>query len=139
MNGTALSTAFTADAIYSWDTDVYPLFGAEGCTAAGCHDVIETSGLRLDGGAAAAYAELVSVTPVCDAFTPNPNPVFRISPLGGVSAADVNSLVMLFIDGPLDGIPAGDTAACNLDFMTFADAGNVSIVRAWIRNGAPEN
>jgi adhesin/invasin len=136
VSGTALSTVFTADVIYSWEVDVYPLFGANGCTAAGCHDVTEFRDLRLDGGAAAAYDEIVGVTPVCDAFS---GPVFRVSAASGVDAADVNSLLMLYVDSSLNGIPAGDADGCTGGFMTFDAALDRLILRAWIRNGAPEN
>lgn len=131
VQGTAISTQFSGFARYSYVTHVNPIWA--NCT--GCHG--GASGLFLDGTAAANYAELVNVIPVCDAF---PAGVRVVSPAGGVAAADNLSVLMMFVDAGLAALPAGNTGACGtMPSMIINNAATIEIIRAWIRNGAPNN
>lgn len=126
IDGTAISTAFSGFAIYSYQTHVDRMWVDNSCT--GCHG--GTSNLFLDGTPAQNYAELVNVVPFCDAGLGAS--VRLVSTLGGSNAADLFSLLYDYAVGD---IPQGN---CSGDFMRLATA-DQAILRAWIQNGAPNN
>jgi adhesin/invasin len=128
VQGTAVSTAFSADAIYSFANDVNPMWSASGCT--GCHGgSFPASDLSLDGSAAANWTEMVNVIPLCGPFGPA---VRIVSSAGGVAAASTNSVMMMYATGVL---PSGDCGSVSMTVSTS----NQAILRAWIQNGAPNN
>jgi hypothetical protein len=129
VQGTAFSTAFTGFAIYSYEQDVDPLW-APSCT--GCHGT--ASGLTLSGTSNANYAELVTEPLVCDVTLPAG--YRRVSTGGGVDAADDLSILMRMVDPALGLIGTCDTRMPNASGMSPAA---IAIIRAWIRNGAPDN
>jgi hypothetical protein len=117
--GTALSTSFTASARYSYATSVAPIW-----SCAGCH-----------GGW--TYAALVDVAPTCDATL---GALYRrVSSAGGVAAADTYSILMRLVDAAVADVGnCGNSGGSPYVHPTLTDP-NLSIVRAWIRNGAPNN
>ena len=104
----------------SFSTDIQEIFNRRGCTAAQCHGSTEEAGLDLRAGA--SYAELVNVVAFSDAD------FFRVEP-GDAQ----NSYLVMKLEGrqtagetmPLDGAPLD-----NIDLTN---------IRNWIDNGAPEN
>jgi hypothetical protein len=132
VQGTAFSTAFTGFAIYSYEQDVDPLWAPGGCTG-GCHGT--ASGLTLSATSSVAnYAELVTEPLVCDVTLPAG--YRRVSTSGGVDAADDLSILMRMVDPALGLIGTCDTRMPNASGMSPAA---IAIIRAWIRNGAPDN
>lgn len=131
VNGTAISTAFSADAIYSYAEHVNPNL------CVGCHTgTTPPAGLSLDGNAAADYDELVLEPLACDDDgTQLPADYRRVSTAGGVQAADDFSMLLRYTDPGLSGIGACDFAGSH----STLSAEVLTIIRAWIRNGAPEN
>jgi Big-like domain-containing protein len=128
VQGTALATSFTGDAIYSYATHVNPIWAATNCT--GCHGgAFPSSGLSLDGSATANRTEMVNVIPSCGPFSPA---VRIVSGAGGVAAATTNSVMMMYATGVL---PAGN---CGSVSMTVSVT-NQAVLQAWIQNGAPNN
>jgi len=128
VEGSAPSTAFSGSAIYSYTTHVDPLWGA-GCTF-GCHWSMggpPDGGLALDQGLAGNYAQLVGIVAGCGGG------LERVNAAGGVNAADVLS-VLLMINDP-DIVNPG---TCS--HQTYASGvPQLGIIRAWIRNSAPNN
>jgi hypothetical protein len=125
---TAINVQFTGFARYSWGTHVNPMWAATGCT--GCHG--GTSGLTLSGTAAANYSALVNVNPVCDA-TLVASGYRRVSTASGTSGHTL-SVIRILME------TAGDAVgACGPHGFLKLSAGNLNILRAWIRNGAPNN
>lgn len=126
VQGTAISGTFAADAIYSYVTHVNPLWA--GCT--GCHQgATPPASLALDGDAATNYAALYNAASqaACAAG------FVRISPIAGVSAEDASQLLRYVGDGFT--VPTGCFHPVRWDNTTD----NTTIVRAWVRNGAPSN
>lgn len=122
---------FSASARYSYATHVSSLWAAGGCT--GCHGGV--SGLQLGGTPAESYAELVNVVPVCGQGALAPE--YRVvSSAGGIQAADDYSILMRFVDPSLGGIPLG---LCDSTADMSMSPQAIDIIRAWIRNGAPNN
>jgi len=132
VQGTALATAFNADAIYSYGIHVNPVL------CVGCHSGSPpAAGLSLDGDATADYEELVDEPLTCDddgAALPATHR--RVSTEGGTQAADDFSMILRYIDPALTGIGACDAHGFHPKPYT---ADQLEIIRAWIRNGAPEN
>lgn len=123
--GTAFSTQFSGSARYSFVTHVNPIFS--GCT--GCHG--GSGGLTFSTTSSAAnYAALVDVAAGCDGTTG----YRRVSPVGGVDGADVFSILMRLRDSALT------NGTCWSDHPS-ATAGSAELtrIRGWIRNGAPNN
>jgi hypothetical protein len=115
--------AFAATAIYSYATHVQPIWNSTpGCL--GCHGGI--GGLFL---AAPSRAELYDVDGVCNASWK------LVAPGGGINAEN-NSMLMLRMDNTAAGI-AGCTSVMPL--AGVLPAATRDRVRAWIRNGAPDN
>ena len=130
VQGTALSTQFAADAIYSYVTHVNPVL------CVGCHTgATPAAGLSLDGDAASDYDELVLEPLTCDDDgAALPASYRRVSTAGGVQAADDFSMILRYTDPALTGI-----GACTFTAHVDLSASALAIIRAWIRNGAPEN
>ena len=128
-NGLSASTAgvpdlaFTATGIYSYATHVQQIWNTSP-PCLGCHGGV--GGLFL---AAPSWAALFDVNGVCNATV-------KLVASGGGIAAENASMLMRRMDNTAAGIagcttvmpPAGSLAPAILD-----------IVRAWIRNGAPDN
>jgi hypothetical protein len=135
VQGSAISTSFTASAIYSFSSHVNPILTA-GCGAA-CHG--GASGLTLSGTAAQNHAALYDVALVCDASL-NASGYRRVSPVGGVDAADVYSMMMRLLDPSLTELGnCGNSGPTPYNHPTGLAAGQHDLIRAWIRNGAPNN
>ena len=111
VNGTAISAAFTGSAIYSYATNVLPVFNSS-CN--GCH------------GGFITRANLYNQAAACSPST------LRISPVGGITA-EQQSLVTIYVMGLAN--PSGCTGHGG---GTFVDP-TLQTIRAWIRNGAPNN
>jgi pSer/pThr/pTyr-binding forkhead associated (FHA) protein len=135
VHGTAIFTRVFASAIYSYATHVNPIWTGNVPACTGCHTGAGTSGLTLAGTSAQNYAALVNVNPVCDASLAASG-YRRVSAAGGVNAADVYSILMRLVDPALT--PVG-TCGDGTGHTTKASSGNLTILRAWIRNGAPNN
>jgi hypothetical protein len=139
VEGTGFTTTFDADAIYSYDTHVDPLWalstasGGLGCT--GCHGAPPGLGeLSLTGSPATNYDELINSSLFCDNDGSALPAQYRlVSTAGGLDASEDFSILMRYIDSELSVI-----GACNEAHVTRTDPG-LAIVRAWIRNGAPNN
>lgn len=131
VQGTALSVAFSASAIYSYSGQVNPVL------CVGCHaGSPPAAGLSLDGDAASDYAELVLEPLSCDDDgAALPAAYRRVSTAGGVQAADDFSMLLRYVDPSLSGIGACDFGS----HPKPLSAGQLEIIRAWIRNGAPNN
>lgn len=125
VSGTS-GTSFTRDARYSFVTHVNPLWVAEGCT--GCHGT--TSGLTLSGTSAQNRAELVNVVPVCNGGLGAS--VRRVVTSGGTGAQSLSVLYLMVTNQA----PSLCTTSASSMVMSSTNQG---IVRAWIRNGAPNN
>jgi len=110
VNGTAISAAFTGSAIYSYATNVLPVFNS--CN--GCH------------GGFISRPNLYNLPSGCSPST------LRISPVGGITA-EQQSLVTIYVIGLTN--PSGCTGHGG---GTFVDP-TLQTIRAWIRNGAPNN
>ena len=128
VQGTAFTTQFSGFAIYSYGTHVDGIWA--NCT--GCHG--GTSGLTFGGDPAANYTAVVNFDPVCDATLSAS--YRRISPVGGTSAATDLSVLMRLVDPTA----LGAIGTCG-DFghPQGLSAGDLEILRAWTRNGAPNN
>jgi hypothetical protein len=129
VQGTGLSTSFTASARYSYATHLHPVWAAASlCTS--CHG--GTFNLTLSGTASQSYAELVTelTAPACDASLATWR---RVRTDGGDNGHSF-SILRLFME------PTGSDAVglCG-PHPTKVSAGNLAIIRAWIRNGAPNN
>ncbi len=131
VQGTALSVMLSASAIYSYTSHVNPVL------CVGCHaGVPPAAGLSLDGDAASDYDELVLEAPTCDDDgTALPASYRRVSTAGGVQAADDLSILLRYLDPALSVIGACDFGAHPKPLT----ADQLEVVRAWIRNGAPNN
>jgi hypothetical protein len=128
-NGVTASSAgvsdvgFTATGIYSYATHVQAVWNtATACL--GCHGAL--GGLTL---AAPSRAQLYDVNATCNAAWK------RVAP-GGGTTAEANSMLMQRLDNTAGGI-AGCTTVMPPAGVLSAAARDV--VRAWIRNGAPDN
>jgi hypothetical protein len=117
-SSTAGTVSFSARARYSYATHVQPVWSP--CT--GCH-----GGTAPTLTAGVSYGNLVDQDASCNAG-------FKRVPLGGGTAAETGSLLMARMNGDAvagcGGVmpPSGALSAASRD-----------IVRAWIRNGAPNN
>jgi hypothetical protein len=130
VNGTAISTSFTGSAIYSHGTHVNGMWAG---TCTGCHSGTSGgfSGLSLGGTASQNYAMLtVNAAPTCDATLTTYR---RISAAGGDSGHNL-SILRIFMEG----IGSDAVGACG-PHGTKVSAADLAILRAWIRNGAPNN
>jgi hypothetical protein len=119
----------TGSAIYSWTTHVNPIINC-----GGCHDFGGGSGgLNFDGTATQDRQVLYDVAPTC-----NPGSVAyrRVSPVGGVAASDTFSVIIRKLDNTIPGI-----GGCGAHGGGEVAPGTVLLetLRAWIRNGAPNN
>ena len=104
------SFQFSVPARYSYGTHVEPIWG--GCT--GCHG-------------SWTYDALVGVQAFCSAT------VYRVQLGGGVAAAD-NSALLQKLDPALPG-----PGTCGSHTGGSESSTNLAIIRAWIRNSAPDN
>jgi uncharacterized protein YjdB len=124
--------AFTASAVYSFATHVNGMWAASACT--GCHGgAAPFLGLPLDRTAAENHAALTTnAPPVCDATL---TAYRRVRIDGGDDGHDF-SVLRIFME------PSGDTvtgSGCGPHGFAKVNAANLAILRAWIRNGAPNN
>ena len=137
VQGTGISTSFSGDAIYSYTTHVNPVWSTAGCTL--CHVGIGTSGLTLSGSSLENYTELVDVQTIChlviylDGYR-------RVSSAGGLNAAKYYSVLLRLTDPNLSQFsdPTDRVGDCG-PHSTKLSTTQVEIVRAWIRNMAPNN
>lgn len=132
VTSSAGNTSFSADAIYSFQTDVNPIWVAEGCT--GCHG--GTSGLTLSGSAASNWLALVNVTLTCDAGLSSS--YRRVNNGGGNTNANTFSILMRMVDPGLS-LPGGSTCDTPMPDASGISSARREIIRNWIRNGAPFN
>lgn len=132
VDGTAISTAFSADAIYSFVDHVNPIWTTTPANCTDCHTGTGTSGLALDGTASANYTALVDVALTCDGSLTSYR---RISPVGGLTATDLSVVLILADPGE-----AGSVGTCG-DGFTHREmsTSQAAIVNAWVRNGAPQH
>jgi hypothetical protein len=130
VNGTVISVSFTAYAIYSYLNDVNPIFGT---SCASCHaGTPGSSNLTFGGNAAADYAELLTEYtsyPFCDSSLTS----WRRVRTGGGDTAYNFSILRLFME------PSGDQVGLCGPHATKVTGTPLTIIRAWIRNGAPNN
>ena len=128
VQGSGPSTAFSGSAIYSYVTDVDPLWSA-GCS--GCH---ASQGGPPDGGLSLAqlpadnYLDLVDIVAGCGGG------LARVNSSGGVNAADVLSVLLRINDPDLP-----NAGTCSHPFLYASGAPQLDIIRAWIRNTALNN
>ena len=139
VNAGAVFVDFSAFSMFSYATHVYPKW-SQGCI--GCHGNSTVSGLSLLPDAATSHGALTGNTLVCDSDgTLVPQGYRRVATTGGATG-EARSVILLMIDPPTP-LPGN----CNL-YMPDAssDPGSAGMsqgvrdtVRAWIRNGAPNN
>jgi hypothetical protein len=133
VQGTAISVQFSGFARYSFASHVNPIFSAAGCT--GCHTGAGTSGLVLSGTSAQNYSALVNVSPVCDASLGTLG-YRRVSTIGGDSGVNTYSIIMRLVDASLTSVgTCGDGGSHG----TKVSGTNLTILRSWVRNSAPNN
>lgn len=120
------AVTFAAQAYFTYTANVHPLWALHGC--AGCHGNANLGGLRLNGTAAATYAnELFDVATLCAAGA-----LRQVSPGGGVAAENA-SVLMVKMDNAAP-------AVCPTPMPTngiLIPAQARDTIRAWIRAGAP--
>lgn len=128
VDGYFLFTQFTGYAIYSYEDHIHPLWSSQGCT--GCHTGAGTSGLTLSGTAAQTRAELVNVITVCGGGAISDS-YKRVAP-----GSESLSILLRLVDPDL-----GFVGGCNSRMPNASGMSSTSIerIRAWIRNGAPNN
>jgi Bacterial Ig-like domain (group 2)/Bacterial Ig-like domain (group 1) len=119
-SGALPAVSFSANGIYSYTTHIQPLWA--GCL--GCHGSL--GGLSL---AAPSRAALYDVDGVC-------NPSSKRVAAGGGITAESNSMLMRRLDNTASGISGCTTPMPGATLLPSADRDKV---RAWIRNGAPNN
>jgi hypothetical protein len=124
---------FSASAIYSFRTHVNGMWAASGCT--GCHGgATPFLGLPLDKTAGENHAALTTdVAPVCDASLTTYR---RVRTDGGDNGHDF-SILRVFMEAT--GSDAVTGTGCGPHGFAKVNAANLAILRAWIRNGAPNN
>ena len=103
----------------SFSSDVQPIFTAN-CSAATCHGLAESEGLRLTDGD--AYGEIVNVP-----STQDPN-IMRVLP----SRSDSSYLLMKVGPNP----PQGDRMPRNAAPLSSSD---ISTITDWVDEGAENN
>lgn len=130
----ATGTSFTREAVYSYASDVHPLWsshsGGGGGTCTGCHG--GSGGLTLSGNASAAYDELLGVSGT-GIFSTCDSGELRVSTAGG-TAGEFASVLMDRLDN--DGVHCSGPMPTSGSLLSTTER---NIIRAWIRNGAPEN
>lgn len=124
---------FTASAVYSYATHVNVMWPASGCT--GCHGgATPFLGLALDRTVGENHAALTTDTPpVCDAALAAYR---RVRTDGGDDGHDF-SILRIFMEAT--GADAVGGSACGPHGFAKVSATDLDILRAWIRNGAPNN
>jgi hypothetical protein len=124
---------FTASAVYSFSTHVDGMWAPAGCT--GCHGgATPFLGLALDRTAGENHAALTADTPpVCDQTLAAYR---RVRTDGGDDAHDF-SILRIFME--LAGSDAVGGSGCGPHGFAKVSSTNLDIIRAWIRNGAPNN
>jgi adhesin/invasin len=120
------SAVFSGFARYTFPSHINPLVTFS-CT--GCHDNVGVAGgLTFGGTSAQNYAAVFNVLSNCAPA------IRRVSPAGGVSGADVSSMMMRLVD------PGLTNATCSPTHPAFGvGAPQLDTLRAWMRNGAPNN
>jgi hypothetical protein len=106
-------------------------------TCIGCHSGTSggSSSLSLGGSVAQNYSMLVTPAgsnPVCDPAL-NASGYRRVSTVTGQSARDLSFLWRFMLASPTDIV-----GGCGSHFYK-ATGPNITILEAWIRNGAPNN
>jgi hypothetical protein len=124
---------FSASAVYSFRTHVNGMWAASGCT--GCHGgATPFLGMPLDRTAGENHAALTTNTPpVCDAAL---TAYRRVRTDGGNDGHDF-SILRVFMEAT--GSDAVTGSGCGPHGFAKVSAANLDIIRAWIRNGAPNN
>lgn len=112
---------FTGTAMYSYATHIQPIWDA---SCLGCHGGL--GGLTLS---APSRGALYDVNGTCNAG-------WKRVATGGGTTAESNSMLMRRLDNTASGI-AGCTSP--MPGTTLLPAGDRDRIRAWIRNGAPDN
>ena len=136
VQGTEISTSFTGFARYSYLTHVNPIWASVTSTPStciGCHSGTSggTSGLSLGGTAAQNYVQLtVNAAPTCDASLA----AWRRASTDGGDNGHLFSVLRLLSEV----VPNDVQGACG-PHSTKPSAANLAIIRAWIRNNAPNN
>jgi hypothetical protein len=124
---------FTASAVYSFGTHVNGMWAG---TCTGCHSGTSGgfSGLSLGGTASQNHAMLTAnAAPVCDATLTSYR---RVRTDGGDNGHDF-SILRVFMEATGSDAVAG--SGCGPHGFAKVSAANLAILRAWIRNGAPNN
>ncbi len=127
VQGTALNTSFTGSAIYSYATHIDSIWA--NCT--GCHG--GTSGLTLSGTSAQNYTAIYNVNPFCDG-TLAASGYRRVTSVGGDNATTF-SILLRMVDPSLTDIVGN----CGPHLDMGGLPAELARLRAWIRNGAPNN
>jgi hypothetical protein len=124
---------FTASAVYSFGTHVNGMWATSGCT--GCHGgAMPFLGLPLDRSAGENHAALTTnVPPVCDATLA----AYRRVRTDGGDDGHTFSILRIFME--VAGSDAVAGSGCGPHGAAKVSAANLAILRAWIRNGAPNN
>ena len=124
---------FSASAVYSFGTHVNGMWSG---TCTGCHSGTSGgfSGLSLGGTASQNHAALTTnAPPVCDAAL---TAYRRVRTDGGDDGHDF-SILRVFMEAA--GSDAVTGSSCGPHGFAKVSAANLAILRAWIRNGAPNN
>jgi hypothetical protein len=124
---------FTASAVYSFGTHVNVMWATSGCT--GCHGgATPFLGLPLDRTAGENHAALTTnAPPVCDATLA----AYRRVRTDGGDDGHAFSILRVFMEAT--GSDAVVGSGCGPHGAAKVSAANLDIIRAWIRNGAPNN
>ena len=124
---------FNASAVYSYRTHVNAMWAASGCT--GCHGPGRgPEWLRLDGTAGENHSALTANTPpACDAAL---TAYRRVRTDGGDNGHDF-SILRVFMEAT--GSDAVTGSGCGPHGFAKVSSTNLAIIKAWIRNGAPNN
>ena len=123
----------SASAVYSFGTHVNAMWAPSGCT--GCHGgATPFLGLALDRTPGENHAALTTDTPpVCDATLAAYR---RVRTDGGDDGHDF-SMLRVFMEAT--GSDAVSGSGCGPHGFAKVSSTNLDVIRAWIRNGAPNN
>lgn len=123
---------FTGSGVYSFATHVNGMWAATGCT--GCHGGASPFlGLALDRTVAENHAALTTnAPPVCDATLA----AYRRVRTDGGDDGHSFSILRIFMETTGDLVAGSE---CGPHGFLKVSAANLEILRAWIRNGAPNN
>jgi hypothetical protein len=134
---------FTVAARYSYATHVYSIVGSTSLShsCVTCHDASgpPPGGMNLQADAPTLYNTITGSFLGCDSGgTMVPAGYRRVSSAGGINAADSLSILMRYAD-PNVGDQVGTCGPHGGGNVFSAGDARIGILRAWIRNGAPNN